>query len=300
MTANSPALRALWAGMPDVLLPVLEQRATASDWTAAHTLRFLDQHALRTPVWLRLLNDKAESRLGKELTFAGFRYQSHGPALQVSGERGVYELESYRRGDCEIQDLASQAIGEAVAPAPGHLIWDCCAGAGGKTVQLGAALRGQGLVFATDVQAGKLKDLAKRVKRAGLTNVRSLVWDGKTAPDFGPEVQRQGGFDRVLVDAPCSGSGTWRRNVDGRLRFDPAQIADRTVVQRHLLAVAAASVHPGGSLIYATCSWLPAENEEVVAAFCADQPPWRCVASKLSGNPWQDSDTTFWARLRRE
>lgn len=298
-SSDRQELRALWAGLPSAVLPLLDRRAAESHWSSEQSLRFLDRHALRTPVWLRVLDAKNLPDVRRELAGAGFSTKSRDQSLQVRGERGIYELDSYRRGLCEIQDLASQAIGDAVGVAPGDLVWDCCAGAGGKTVQLGAALRGGGQVFATDVQGGKLKDLVKRTKRAGLSNVRSQSWDGLNTPDFGADVRAHGGFDRVLVDAPCSGCGTWRRNVDGRLRFEPARISDWTEVQRRLIAVAADAVRPGGSLVYATCSWLPAENEKVVAAFCRDHRQWRCVASDLSGNPAADSDTAYWARLRR-
>ncbi len=293
--SDSPLLRGLWAGLPAALAPLLAERAKFSHWSPAQTCDFLDRHALRPPVWLRVLDPHGEANLRDELTAADFACEGSGPTLQVRGESGVYELAAYRAGIFDIQDLASQSIGDAVAAQPGDLIWDACAGAGGKSLQLASALKGQGTVWATDLHESKLNDLRKRAKRANLDHIKSSRWDGQQIPDFGQDVQKQGGFDRVLVDAPCSGAGTWRRNVDGRLRFDGRIMNQWTDVQSHLLALTAQAVRPGGHLIYATCSWLPAENEAVRDAFLADHPQWRCTASQLNGNPAADSDTTFWA-----
>jgi len=292
---ESLALRALWAGLPPDLVPLIKHRAQTSRWRPEQTYRFVDQHALRPPVWLRVLNPDDEDALLRELGAAEFTVQKVGPALRAQGAKGVFELPAYRRGTFEIQDLASQRIGEAVAARPGDLIWYCCAGAGGKSLQIAAEMRGRGTVCATDLHEGKLKDLRRRAKRAGFTNIKDKTWQGNKLPVFGDVPLKQVCWDRVLVDAPCSGSGTWRRNVDGRLRFKPDAVSEFTVVQRQLLSLTAPAVRPGGRLVYATCSWLPAENEEVCAAFLATHPQWRCEASGLAGSPDADSDTTFWA-----
>ncbi len=294
-----PGVRALWAGLPPALLPQLTTRASASGWTAERLLTFLDRHALRPPVGLRILRPEATTALAAELAAAGFSCEQQGAGFMVQGEGGVFELPGYRSGQLEIQDLASQAIGEAVAARPGQLIWDCCAGAGGKSVQLAAGMRGRGAILATDLQESKLKDLRRRAKRARLANIKTETWSGDGLPDFSPEVAAHGGFDCVLVDAHCSGSGTWRRNVDGRLRFDAGTVNSWVEVQSGLLDLVAASVRPDGRLVYGTCSWLVAENEAVCETFLARHPQWRLQTSCLAGNPDIDSDTTFHAVFTR-
>ena len=300
---RSLAARLVWAGLPVSLAEPLQQRSARSGWTADEMSRFVDRQAQRPPLWLRLRTAGDRRAVVAELRAAGFQVAAHDLALAVRGERGIYELACHHTGRVEVQDLASQAIGNAVAAAPGHFVWDTCAGGGGKSLQLAALMANNGAVYATDRRGEALADLRRRAKRAGFTSVRAHVWDGAALPDFGKTVARRGGFDRVLVDAPCSGSGTWRRNPDGRLRGDPAaaaRLAALTDAQSHLLATAAGAVKPGGRLIYATCSWLGAENEEVVAGFLASRPEFSLIAQGLHGNPAEDADTVFCAVMKRE
>jgi len=238
-----------------------------------------------------------------ELRAAGFKVTVREDTLAASGERGIYELACHREGRVEIQDLASQSIGLSVQAEPGHFVWDVCAGGGGKSLQLATIMHNSGAVYATDLRAVALADLRRRARSAGFTSIRAHEWDGALLPDFGKTVTRRGGFDRVLVDAPCSGSGTWRRNPDGRLRADlsdPASLSGLTTVQGHLLGVAADGVKPGGRLVYATCSWLAAENEEIVAAFLAARPEFSLVAQAIHGNPAEDADTVFCAVMEKQ
>jgi len=298
--ASEPAVRALWAGVPPDLVDHLEDRAQLSGWSLQQQTGFLDRHATRPPVWLRPTDAARITDLAAECTTAGFTVQQEGGALGLTGPLGVYELDCYREGRVDIQDLASQGIGRAVDPVPGQMVWDCCAGAGGKSLQLAAALGGRGAIHATDLYETKLEDLRRRARRAGVANVRTAVWDGHTPPDFGREITTRGGFDRVLVDAPCSGSGTWRRNPDGRLRFADSQLEPLARVQAELLAIVAPAVVPGGLLVYATCSWFRAENEDVVARFLAAASGFRLRSQGVMGNPEADADTTFAAVMERE
>ncbi len=291
--AADPGLRALWSGLPPAALDLLRQRAERSAWSEVQTAAFCDRHDRRPPLWLRVQDPARLDAVRRELDGAGFTVTRRGRALAASGPRGIFELDAYRGGAVDIQDLASQAIGDAVAARPGERVWDCCAGAGGKSLQLAAAVGGGGLVLATDLYEAKLSDLRRRADRAGFTNIRTLVWDGTAPPD------EAAGCDRVLVDAPCSGSGTWRRNPDGRLRFAPDQLAELAAVQVRLLDVAAAAVRPGGVLVYATCSWFAAENEDVVAGFLSRNGGFRLVRQTLHGNPGEDADTTFTAVFAR-
>lgn len=298
--SDDPTVRTLWAGLPVPLATLVDERAALTGWTAADRLAFLDQHASRPPLWLRLAGEEHRRTVLNDLTGQGFMITAEqGLALAVTGTKGIYELACHKDGRIDVQDLASQEIGQAVDARPGLMIWDCCAGAGGKSLQLAADLEGTGAVHATDLYEGKLKDLRKRARRAGWANLRAQTWAGDRVPEFGTEITSRGGFDRVLVDAPCSGSGTWRRNPDGRLRFARDQLADLAAVQLSLLETAAGAVRPKGLLIYATCSWLRAENEDVVAAFLAARPEFTLQSQGIHGNPAADSDTTFTAVLVR-
>ncbi len=288
-----------WYGMPCACDGLLEQRAGMSAWTPQLRERFVRAHATRPPLWLRLHDPAQEELVLTELARRGFAVEQHGPALAVAGSPGVYTLNCYRNGLVEIQDAASQAIGTSVGARPGEFVWDCCTGGGGKALQLAGAMGNTGALYASDIRSHALVELRRRAARAGIRIVRSHVWDAVQPPDFGAAHRTHGGFDRVLVDAPCSGSGTWRRNPDGRLRFDPSALVPLTELQHRLLHTAVQAVRPGGQVVYATCSWLVCENEDVVTRVCARQSGLTVVSTAIHGNPCLDADTTFSAVLKR-
>jgi 16S rRNA (cytosine967-C5)-methyltransferase len=296
---DSLTARLVMAGLPASLAPGLQRRRHLSGWSDAEVKMFLTRQGERPPLWLRLRDPADVRAVQEELWGAGFKIAVDADAIRAVGERGVAELECWKDGRVEVQDLASQFIGRSVDAAPGLFVWDACAGGGGKALQLAAHMGGTGAVYATDPNERALADLRRRARRAGLTSVRAYPWDGEALPDFGKSVARRGGFDRVLVDAPCSGSGTWRRNPDGRLRYAPDDLPDLAARQVRLLEIAAGAVSPGGLLVYATCSWLAEENEDVVRAFLADDERFEMTASGIHGNPAADADTTFSAVLRR-
>jgi 16S rRNA (cytosine967-C5)-methyltransferase len=169
----------------------------------------------------------------------------------------------------EVHDERSQLIALLVAPRRDEMVVDFCAGAGGKTLLLGALMRSKGRLYAFDVVPGRLARLAPRLARSGLSNVHpQLIEHERDA-----RVKRLAGkIDRVLVDAPCTGFGTLRRNPDLKWRQTPADVGELAAKQRRILAAAATLVKPGGRLVYATCSVLPDENDEVVGAFLAAHP----------------------------
>jgi len=173
----------------------------------------------------------------------------------------------YRDGCIEVQDEGSQLIARLLAPRRGEMVADFCAGAGGKTLALGSLMRSSGRIYAFDINAKRLTGLGPRLKRSGLSNVHPAAIHSENDP----KVKRLAGkIDRVLVDAPCSGSGTLRRNPDLKWRFDEAELARVNQVQRSVLRAAARLVKPGGRLVYATCSLLAVENQEVVEQFLRD------------------------------
>jgi 16S rRNA (cytosine967-C5)-methyltransferase len=154
------------------------------------------------------------------------------------------------------------------------MVVDFCAGAGGKTLALGSLMRSTGRIYAFDIHARRLAGLGPRLKRSGLSNVHPAA----IASENDLRVKRLSGkIDRVLVDAPCSGSGTLRRNPDLKWRFDEKELARVNDVQHRVLRAAARLVKPGGRLVYATCSLLAEENQSVIERFVADQPQFEQV-----------------------
>jgi 16S rRNA (cytosine967-C5)-methyltransferase len=172
----------------------------------------------------------------------------------------------FLEGGVEVQDEGSQLLCHLVAPKRGEMVVDFCAGAGGKTLALGALMRSTGRLYAFDISPKRLAGLKPRLARSGLSNVHPQRIEG--AGD--PRVKRLAGkIDRVLVDAPCSGFGTLRRNPDLKWRQQASSIPELAAKQARLIAAAATLVKPGGRLVYATCSVLPEENEAIVEGFLA-------------------------------
>jgi 16S rRNA (cytosine967-C5)-methyltransferase len=187
--------------------------------------------------------------------------------LRVAGRPPLAGLSCFKRGLIEVQDEGSQLIALLVDARPGQRVADFCAGAGGKTLALAASMANKGRLVASDVLKGRVERAAVRLTRAGVHNVERRGF----ASERDPWVKRHAGsFDRVLVDAPCSGTGTWRRNPDAKWRLKPEDIDELILLQRRILASAARLVKPGGRLVYATCSLLPRENEAQVDWFFSE------------------------------
>jgi 16S rRNA (cytosine967-C5)-methyltransferase len=177
-------------------------------------------------------------------------------------------------GAVEVQDEGSQILGMLVEPRRGEMVVDFCAGAGGKTLQMGAAMNSTGRLYAFDVSDKRLANLAPRLKRSGLSN----VFPQRIANENDAKVKRlRGKIDRVLVDAPCTGLGTLRRNPDLKVRQDAEGLKELNAKQRSILAAAAALVKPGGRLVYGTCSLLAEENEDIVTEFLSAHPDFKLV-----------------------
>ena len=184
--------------------------------------------------------------------------------LRLAGKPSLRELPAYRDGLIEVQDEGSQLLALLVEPRRHDMVVDFCAGAGGKTLALGAWMRNQGRLYAFDTSAHRLDALKPRLARSGLTEVQTMA----LAHERDERLQRLAGkIDRVLVDAPCSGLGTLRRSPDLKLRQTPQGVEALAAAQTRILTEAARLVKPGGRLVYATCSLLPQENEQVADAF---------------------------------
>jgi 16S rRNA (cytosine967-C5)-methyltransferase len=189
--------------------------------------------------------------------------------VRVEGRPAIAALQLFQTGAIEIQDEGSQLVALLADARPGQQVVDFCAGAGGKTLAMAAAMNNRGRVIACDVLGNRLKRAAERIRRAGLHNIETRTLS--SARD--PWVKRhKASFDRVLVDAPCSGTGTWRRNPDSRWRPLGPGLEQLIPLQAELLDSASRLVKPGGRLIYATCSLLLEENEDQIDAFLANHP----------------------------
>jgi len=194
--------------------------------------------------------------------------------VRVVGKPALTKLKVFEEGMIEVQDEGSQLLCSLVAPRRGEMVVDFCAGAGGKTLALGAMMRSTGRLYAFDVSEKRLAKLKPRLARSGLSNVNPVLIDS----EHDAKIKRLAGkIDRVLVDAPCSGLGTLRRNPDLKWRQSRASVDELTPKQASILASAARLVKKGGRLVYATCSVLEEENEAIVRAFLADHPEFALV-----------------------
>ncbi len=189
--------------------------------------------------------------------------------IRVKGKPAINRHELFLAGHIEVQDEGSQILGYLLAPKRGDMVVDFCAGAGGKTLLLGALMNSKGRLYALDTSEKRLNNLKPRLKRSGLSNLHSQ----RISNENDLKVKRLAGkIDRVLVDAPCSGLGTLRRNPDLKWRQSPESVQELKQKQAAILAASANLLKPGGRLVYATCSFLPEENQVIIEQFLADHP----------------------------
>ncbi len=201
----------------------------------------------------------------------------------------------FTEGKIEVQDEGSQLLSYLVAPKRGMMVADFCAGAGGKSLAMGALMRNTGRLYAFDVSEKRLHNLGQRLKRSGLSNLHAQVISSETDPKL---KRLNGKFDRVLVDAPCSGLGTLRRNPDLKWRQMPEDIAELNIKQANILARAAKLTKTGGRLIYATCSLLSDENEKIAEQFLATHPDFKLLnAAEILAQQQIELDTGKYFKL---
>lgn len=268
--------------MPDWLWSRFVASLGAEAETAAQGLR------ARAPIMLRVNSRRAtpEGAMAR-LADEGIVTRPVGcvkTALQVvEGERKISGSACYSEGWIELQDGSSQAAMEAIAAPDGARVLDYCAGGGGKVLALAARI--EGVFFAHDAAPARMRDLPVRAARAGV--------------DVQCVAQPEGVFDLVLCDAPCSGSGTWRRTPEAKWALTPERLAELTALQRGILSKAAVLVAPGGCLAYATCSVLQDENQAIMDRFSSENPDWSLVGMRH----WpisDEGDGFFLAQLRRD
>jgi 16S rRNA (cytosine967-C5)-methyltransferase len=247
----------------------------------------------RAPLDLRVNTLKATPKAAMQaLRAEGLEPERVGPlALRLPPGAPVQRGAAWAGGLVELQDAGSQAVAALTGAQPGETVLDYCAGAGGKTLALAAATEDRGAVLAHDIAPARMADLPERARRAGIGAIRFV-----SAADL---KDWEGRCDRVLVDAPCSGSGSWRRDPAGKWTLTRARLDDVMQTQDAVLASAARYTCCGGALTYATCSILKGENEERVAAFIARNPAFR-LDKQVRLHPARDcTDGFFAARLIR-
>ena len=288
----------LWHGLRPQWWDLLQTRAQISEWSTQDLNRFIAMQNQSPPLWLRPQGEMTAADLLPLLSREGVEVTLDTEGLYALGGTGITQTTPYKNGWVEIQDRASQHIAACVAARPGDKVWDACAGAGGKSLAIAGRMNNKGMVLATDLQSYKLDELKRRAKRAGLYNIRTFEWQGREALRLPAEAARQQGFDWVLVDAPCTSAGTWRRNPDARWRFNTMDTSELLDLQKAILISASKAVRPGGYLVYATCSWQVSENENQVADFLERHPAFSLQSRTLIGAPAWNADTMFVAVLK--
>ncbi len=238
----------------------------------------------RAPLDIRLNPKKADTEATAAWPEIETLPLSHGYRLPTG--TSVENSEAYNGGQIEIQDLGSQAIVTACLPRTPKLVLDMCAGAGGKTLGLAAQLPDDTRIIAADTDRGRLSRIEPRLRRSSTRNVETMLLSpNKEAEALNPLEEQ---CDLVLVDAPCTGTGTWRRNPELRWRMTPKRLDQTVQLQARLLELASAMVAPGGRLVYAVCSLLDVEGGDQADTFLKNHPDWRDIEVDLPiGRPYR-------------
>ena len=283
--------------VPDWVIPML----------GPDSIRLLEAFQTPPPTWLRV-NPADRDSVMTALQQQGTESTAHPVVASALSVRRGINLRAFPRpvrDRLEIQDLASQLTGLICGPRPGERWWDACCGSGGKTFHL-AALGGASVsLLATDIRPTILNELTRRMGEKRITGITTALWDSAGHPP--PE----GAFDGILLDAPCSGTGTWHRNPDARWRTTQETVAKLIRIQAQLIRACATRLKPGGIMVYATCSVTPDENEKIINQFLSDSPGFKLAPfinplngnpcdGRLRINPWENfCNGMFIARLTR-
>lgn len=249
--------------LPDwVATPLREQLGSEGFWALAGALDGTAPLDLRVNTLKARREDAVDTLAREGLVAEPTPYSPWG--LRVQGKPALNRLPAFLQGEIEVQDEGSQLLSLLTGAGRGEMVVDFCAGAGGKTLALGAMMRNTGRLYAFDTSDHRLSALKPRLARSGLSNVHPV----RIAHERDDRIRRlEGKIDRVLVDAPCSGLGTLRRNPDLKWRQSPASLQELCLLQARILASAARLLRPGGRLVYGTCSLLRGENEDIAQAF---------------------------------
>lgn len=258
------------------------------DWAAAEVEASDDwfrtlQH--EPNLWLRAKRGQRNAltkKLGRSKT---------GPlpdAILYEGDEDLFRLPEFHAGEFELQDISSQAVGFICNPQPGETWWDACAGEGGKLLHLSDLMENKGLIWASDRAEWRLKHLKRRAGRAKAFNYRAVLWNGAAKPPTKTK------FDGVLVDAPCSGVGTWQRNPHARWTTTQEDVKELAEVQKQLLSNVAGSIKPGGKLIYAVCTLTKSETTDVAEHFEKHHSDFKALEVPSPLNPEASPLSQIW------
>ncbi|WP_438479039.1 RsmB/NOP family class I SAM-dependent RNA methyltransferase [Oleiharenicola lentus] len=247
----------------------------------------------REPVlWIRAKTGTSAALAKKLVTTEA---TPHSPdALRYTGIKDLYRTPEFQAGEFEIQDLASQLVSLAAAPQPGEMWWDACAGEGGKSMHLSDLMQNKGTLWVSDRSARRLDKLKDRASRASVFNYRAVPWEGGTT------LPTKTKFDGVLVDAPCSGVGTWQRNPHARWTTTPKDVHELAVVQKQLLENIAGSLKSGGRLVYAVCTLTRAETTGIAENFNATHPEFEPLSAKFLWPQELNANGMFIAQWRKK
>lgn len=244
-------------------------RLAIPDWIASETpvdARWARSLQQVPALWIRTkrgLSGKVASALGDCVPLPRAPLPE---ALEYRGQADLFRTEEFQSGAFELQDLSSQIVGLICDPRPGETWWDACAGEGGKTLHLSDLMENKGLIWASDRAEWRLRKLRLRMARAKAFNSRVALWSG------GPKLPTKTLFSGVLVDAPCSGVGTWGRNPDARWTLKPSDVRELAALQLQLLENASAAVKPNGHLVYSVCTITRSETTQVAQVFVQRHP----------------------------
>ena len=315
LARERPELAALFDGSTHAPEPIADDEAGSAAgvvpcWIDPLLAAPVERDALlgRAPVDLRVNRLKADPDRVAPLYPDAVRLSGLPDALRLPEGAPVEQSDPWKWGQVEVQDAGSQLISAACGAQSGMTVIDLCAGAGGKTLALASAMAGKGMLIAADTIRSRLSRLDPRAERAGATFIETLLLD--QGHEAGALESLHGRADVVLVDAPCSGTGTWRRNPEARWRLTPARLDRLVAEQARILDFAAPLLAPGGLLVYATCALTDREGRDQVRAFLARHDGWRAEPFDAPmGRPHGDgllltpghdgTDGFYFARLRR-
>jgi len=214
-------------------------------------------------------------------------------AIEYTGRQDLFTTPQFHAGAFELQDLSSQIVSLVCDPKPGQTWWDACAGEGGKLLHLSDLMQNKGLIWASDRAEWRLKSLKRRAGRAQVFNYRTVLWDGNQ------KLPTRTKFDGTLVDAPCSGIGTWHRNPHARWTTTPQDVKELAALQLQLLVNASRALKPGGKLVYSVCTLARSETHQLISAFLKQRPDLRLLTV---GNPLSDATNAsqnLWLRTEQ-
>ena len=268
----------------------LAQEQLGDKW--AQLAHDLNQH---NSVNIRINTLKSnEKDVIQELADAGivvYRHPAFPKAHFLDGRPKLKNNSSFLKGKFEIQDAGSQEISYFLNPTPGSVVIDACAGAGGKTLHLGALMENKGTLIAMEVEGRKLEELHRRTQRSGLTIMETRAWE-----EEGVLAELTGTADYLLLDAPCSGTGTIKREPDTKWKFEPVHLAQYQSLQFEILDKYPAMLKSGGTLVYATCSILPSENSDQIMLFLENHSEFSLIEERII-DPATNNDGFYMAKL---